>query len=31
MKHLGKNLTNETKVVYTEDYKMLLKKLRKQR
>ena len=31
MKHLGKNLTNETKDVYTEDYKMLLKKLRKQR
>lgn len=31
MKHLGINLTNETKDVYTESYKMLLKKLRKQR
>lgn len=31
MKHLGINLTNETKDVYTENYKMLLKKLRKQR
>ena len=31
MKHLGINLTNETKDVYTENYKMLLKKLRKQK
>lgn len=31
MKHPGINLTNETKDVYTENYKMLLKKLREQR
>ena len=29
MKYLGINLTNEAKDVYTENYKMLLKKLRK--